>query len=104
MSYKKLLCGMVIVLGVLTGPAAAQRVNPQSNTERGGLEVRQVAGRTIGNIKAQGDIIQLELDENVIADHHLFDLDRRTIRFTPANGGFRAENMTLQWDTATGSA
>jgi hypothetical protein len=104
MSYKKLLCGMVIALGGLSGPVAAQRVNPQSNTERGGVDVRQVAGRKVGNITTRGDIIQLELDENVIADHHLFDLDRRTIRFTPANGGFRAENMSLQWDTATGSA
>ena len=94
MSYKKLLCGMVIALAVLTGSAAAQRVNPQSNTERGGVDVKQVAGRKIGNITTRDDIIQLELDENVIADHHLFDLDRRTLRFTPANGGFRAENMT----------
>src|SRR5262245_8153269 len=95
---------MVIVLCALTGPVAAQRVNPQTNTERGGVDVKQVAGRKVGNVTTRGDIIQLELDENVIADQHLFDLDRRTIRFTPANGGFRAENMNLQWDTAVGSA
>src|SRR5262245_48614460 len=104
MSYKNLLCGMVIVLGALTGPVAAQRVNPQSNTDRGGVDVKQVAGRKVGNITTRGEIIQLELDEKVIADQHLFDLDRRTIRFTPANGGFRTENMNLQWDAATGSA
>src|SRR5262245_32548694 len=90
MSYKRLLCGTMIALGALTVPTAAQRVNSQSNTERGGEDVRQVPGRKFGNITTRGNIIQLELDAEVIADHHLFDLDRRTIRFTPSNGGFRA--------------
>jgi hypothetical protein len=98
------VCGTVIALGALTGPTAAQRVNTNSNTERGGADVRQVPGRKIGNITTRGNIIQLELDAGVIADHNLFDLDRRTIRFTPANGGFRAETLPLQWDAAIGSA
>ncbi len=53
MSYKKLLCGMLIVLGALSAPVAAQRVNPQSNTERGGVDVRQVAGRKVGHIQRE---------------------------------------------------
>jgi hypothetical protein len=98
-----MLCGTVIAFGALTIPTAAQRVNVNSNTEHGGEDVRQVSGRKIGNITTRGNIIQLELDAGVITDH-LFDLDKRTIRFTPATAGFRAENLPLQWDAATGSA
>jgi hypothetical protein len=88
----------------LSTPAAAQRANPSSNTERGGVDVRQVAGRRIGNITTRGNIIHLELDANAIADQHLFDLDKRTLRFTPAGGGFRVENVALLWNTAVGTA
>jgi hypothetical protein len=103
-------------------PSAQQRVHPNSNTERGGLEVKQVSGRKIGNVTTQGNLVLLELDEGVISNHNLFDLDKRTIRFTPVapkpvsrlvhrsdgvaeveGGGFRAENLPLHWDAATGS-
>jgi hypothetical protein len=97
------VCGAILALGALTWTIAAQRGNPNSNTERGGTDVRQVPGRKIGNITTRGNIIQLELDAGVMADEHLFDLDKRTIRFTPAGTGFRAENLPLQWDAATGS-
>jgi len=98
-----MLCSAAIALGALTGPTSAQqRANTHSNTERGGIDVKQVPGRKIGNITTKGSIIQLELDAGVI-QQNLFDLDKRTIRFTPANGGFRAENVPLQWDAATGS-
>ena len=83
-------------------PAPAQQVNATSNTARGGADVKQVPGRKIGTVTTTGNIIQLELDEGVI-QQNLFDLDKRTIRFTPASGGFRAENLTLQWDAATGA-
>ncbi len=81
----------------------AQQVNATSNTARGGADVKQVPGRKIGTVTTTGNIIQLELDEGVI-QQNLFDLDKRTIRFTPASGGFRAENLTLQWDAATGAS
>ena len=109
------VCGALIAVGTLTGAIAAQqRVNSNSNTDRGGADVKQVAGRKIGNIATRGNIIHLELDEGVITTN-LFDLDKRTIRFTPvaptpadeggpADAGFRAENLPLQWDAATGSA
>ena len=45
----------------------------------------------------------LQKVENVGNLRSRFDLDKRTIRFTRSNGVFRAENMTLQWNTATGS-
>ena len=83
-------------------PAPQQRVNANSNTERGGADVKQVPGRRIGNVTTRGNIIQLELDEGVITNN-LFDLDKRTVRFTPAAGGFRAETLALQWDATTGT-
>jgi hypothetical protein len=110
------LCAALIATWTQTGsPAAQQRVNPNSNTERGGLEVKQVPGRKIGNVTTKGNLVLLELDEGVVGNQNLFDLDKRTIRFTPVApkpageggsiaGGFRAENLSLQWDAATGSA
>ena len=99
------LCAALIAAGAQTGaPAAQQRVNPNSNTERGGVEVKQVPGRKIGNITTRGNLVLLELDEGAISNQNLFDLDKRTMRFTPAGGGFRAENLSLQWDAATGTA
>jgi hypothetical protein len=101
-----------IVAATLTSgaPGAQQRISPHSNTERGGVEVKQVAGRKIGNVTTQGNLVLLELDEGVIGNHNLFDLDNRTIRFTPvspgargSDGGFRVENLSLEWNAATGS-
>jgi hypothetical protein len=96
------LCG-ALALAATAGSTAAQQVNTHSNTPRGGADVKQVAGRKIGTIAARGNIIHLELDAGVISDN-LFDLDKRTVRFTPAGTGFRAETLPLQWDAAAGSA
>jgi hypothetical protein len=92
----------VSVAALAAQTAAPQQVNPTSNTARGGADVRQVPGRRIGNVTTSGNIIQLELDEGVVAQN-LFDLDKRTLRFTPVAGGFRAENLPLQWDAAPGT-
>jgi hypothetical protein len=54
--------------------------------------VKQVPGRRIGKVTALGNFVHLELDAIVITNN-LFDLDGRTIRFTPAPGGFKAENL-----------
>ena len=103
-SFRTVAIQVAIALSIVSASTAAQRVNANSNTERGGADVRQVAGRKIGTITARGNIIHLELDSAAITAHNLFDLDQRTIRFTPAGSGFRAENLPLQWDTASGSA
>lgn len=99
-----LLCGTAIALSAMTSPAAQQpqRVNEHSNTARGGADVKQVPGRKIGNITTRGNIIHLELDEGVVTAN-AFDLDKRTLRFTPGSGGFRVENVPLQWDPAAGA-
>jgi hypothetical protein len=109
-----LACGALVALCAASGQSAQQRVNANSNTERGGADVKQVPGRKIGRITPLGSIIHLELDKGAVVNN-VFDLDRRTIRFTPvaakpggeggqAAGGFRVENLPLEWQAATGSA
>ena len=101
----RLLAVLVVQLTIVgAAPSAAQRANTYSNTARGGVDVKQVAGRKVGNVTTRGNIILLELDADALTPHNLFDLDRRTIRFTPAGTGYRAENLPLQWDTARGAA
>jgi hypothetical protein len=34
----------------------------------------------------------------------MFDLDKRTLRFTPVPGGYRVENVALVWDSDSGPA
>ena len=94
----------LLTIAVSAAPSQAQRANLHSNTARGGVDVKQVAGRKVGNVTTRGNIILLELDADAVTPHNLFDLDRRTIRFTPAGAGYRAENLPLQWDTARGTA
>jgi hypothetical protein len=63
----------------------------------GGSHVRQRQGRPIGTITTHGDVAVLELNEGVMSEANLFDLDGRTLRFTPEGAGFRAQNLPLEW-------
>ncbi|MGH3185474.1 MAG: hypothetical protein ACRDOE_26710, partial [Streptosporangiaceae bacterium] len=65
-------------------------------------------GHTIGQVRTQGNLIVLTLNPGVLGRTRLFDLDQRTLRFTPEAGGYRMENVPLRWDAdfgpqATGS-
>jgi hypothetical protein len=99
-----LLGGVLLAPLALARLANAQRVNTHSNTERGGIEVKNVPGRKIGNVTTIGNIIHLELDAGAMAEHNLFDLEKRTLRFTPSGSGFRVANLPLAWDSARGPA
>jgi hypothetical protein len=59
-------------------------------------------GRSIGTVTAQGGLIVMTLDESVLGKETLFDLGRRTLRFTPDGAGYRAENLPLAWDPELG--
>ena len=65
-------------------------------------QVRQEPGKSIGKVSAVGDLILLELDEGALSKQNLFDLNQRTIRFTPAGSGYHFENLPLQWDSEFG--
>ena len=63
----------------------------------------QMPGKSIGSITTQGDLIIMELDADAVALPNLFDLEGRTLRFTPEGTGYRAENLPLQWDPEIGA-
>lgn len=61
-------------------------------------------GHPIGKVTTIGNLIHLELDSGAVAPERLFDLDHRTLRFTPDRTGYRIENVALQWDADFGPA
>src|SRR5438128_9517112 len=63
---------------------------------------RQEPGRSIGTITTEGNLIVVTLNEGVFGKDNMFDLARRTLRFTPDGAGYRAENLPLQWDPEFG--
>ncbi len=59
---------------------------------------QRTPGRSIGTVTSRADLIILELDAGAIAPANLFDLSRRTLRFTPDGSGYRAQNLPIEWD------
>jgi hypothetical protein len=64
---------------------------------------RQEPGHSIGTVTTQGNLIVMTLNEGTLGHSNLFDLARRTLRFTPEGAGYRAENLALQWDSDFGA-
>lgn len=62
------------------------------------LDAQRAPGRPIGKVTTIGNLIHLQLDSGVITPERLFDLDHRTLRFTPDGAGYRVENVNLVWD------
>src|SRR3954453_10381276 len=84
--------GMLSVLGVL-GVAAQIPARALAQMQ---------PGHPIGKVTTRDKLIVLELDTGVIAPEHLFDLDHRTLRFTPDGGKYRIQNVRLVWDSTFG--
>jgi len=63
---------------------------------------RQEPGHSIGTAVTHGDLILVTLNEGALGKANLFDLARHTVRFTPDGGGYRVENLPLQWDSDFG--
>jgi hypothetical protein len=63
---------------------------------------RQEPGKSIGSVTTQGNLIVVELNEGAFGTSNMFDLGRRTLRFTPDRNGYHAENSPLQWDAEFG--
>src|ERR1700733_12459191 len=68
------------------------------------LPAQRQPGHPIGKVTTVGNLIHLELDTDVIAPERLFDLDHRTLRFTPDGTNYRVENISLTWDGDFGPA
>lgn len=62
----------------------------------------QETGKSIGAVTAQGNLIVMTLNENVLGKATLFDLERRTLRFTPDGRGYRIANLPVEWDSDFG--
>jgi hypothetical protein len=68
----------------------------------GQAQFRQEPGKAIGTVTTEGDLIVLTLNEGALGSPNLFDLDHRTLRFTPAASGYRVTTLPLAWDTDFG--
>src|SRR5512144_553664 len=68
------------------------------------VRAQRQPGHPIGKVTTIGNLIHLELDSGVVAPERLFDLDHRTLRFTPDGNGYRVENVALVWDADYGPA
>ena len=66
-------------------------------------QVRQEPGRSIGTVTTQGNLIVMTLNDGALGRANLFDLARHTLRFTPAEDGYRGENLPLQWESDFGA-
>lgn len=69
---------------------------------RASVVVAQTPAESLGTISTRGDLIVMELDPGAIPAANLFDLEGRTLRFTPGGAGYRAEVLPLQWDPEFG--
>ena len=63
---------------------------------------RQEPGKSIGSVTVQGNLIVMELNEGAFGKANMFDVTRRTLRFTPEDSGYRAESLAFQWDAEFG--
>ena len=65
-------------------------------------QFREQPGKSIGTVTTEGDLIVLTLNEGALGAASPFDLDHRTLRFTPAASGYRVTTLALAWDTDFG--
>jgi hypothetical protein len=54
-------------------------------------------GRFIGKVSIKEDLIVMELNDGALGKANLFDLNARTLHFTPEGSQYRAESGTLRW-------
>src|SRR6516162_8066640 len=64
---------------------------------------REPPGKPIGKVSVLGDLVVLELDQDALGRENLFDLGKRTLRFTPSGSGYHVENVPLRWDADFGT-
>lgn len=63
---------------------------------------REQQGKSIGKISVMGNLIVMDLNEGALGHQNLFDLNHRTLRFTPDGDGYKVSNLPLQWDADFG--
>jgi hypothetical protein len=68
------------------------------------LAAQRSQGHPIGKVTTIGNLIHLEIDDGAVSPERLFDLDHKTLRFTPDGAGYRVETGPLVWDADFGPA
>lgn len=63
---------------------------------------REQSGKSIGKVSVLGNLILMELDKGALGEQNLFDLNHRTLRFTPGSAGYRVQKLPLRWDADFG--
>lgn len=76
------------VVAALALAAAAQRPGRQ--------------GHSVGTVTVHGHFIVLELNPGALGRQNRFDLQGRSLRFTPGRDGYRVSDLPLQWDPNRG--
>ena len=63
---------------------------------------RERQGHSLGSVSVQGNLIVVTLKPGALGTENFFNLDQRTLRFTPSAGGYTVQNLPLQWDADYG--
>ncbi|HVB56985.1 MAG TPA: hypothetical protein VNE63_11210 [Candidatus Acidoferrales bacterium] len=63
---------------------------------------RAQPGHSIGKVSVVANLILMELNKGAFGEQNLFNLEQRTLRFTPDGAGYRVENLPLRWDADFG--
>ena len=86
----------LVLLGTLVAGAPPLAVPSRAQAQA------PTQGRSIGTVSTRGDLILVELDQGAVVAANPFDLEGRTLRFTPDGGGYRVRNLPLRWDADFG--
>ncbi|HYV96751.1 MAG TPA: hypothetical protein VE967_04760 [Gemmatimonadaceae bacterium] len=68
------------------------------------LAAQRTPGHPIGKVTTIGNLVALELDSGAVSPERRFDLDHKTVRFTPGVGGYRVQTIGSKWDPDFGNA
>ncbi len=60
-------------------------------------------GHSIGTVSVRGKLIVMHLNPGVLGQENLFDLQGRTLTFTPGPEGYRVSAGPLRWDSQSGA-
>lgn len=64
---------------------------------------QEPTGHSVGKVRPVGNLIYMTLDEGAFGKETLFDLTKRTVKFTPNGAGYRVETSPLEWDADFGA-
>ena len=98
LNKKLLVLFCAVLVGLLAAPRGGAVLPPLL------AQGNQAQGKSIGSITTRDNLVVFELNEGALGRANMFDLEQRTLRFTPGPGGYRVENVALDWDAEPGTA